>query len=157
TNMFNRLWQEPGERRGQRRERRGDEPEKNRPNDNQANAGQRPPADFRAMMAFRRELADFLRSEGAALLLRDSGKPYGMMTVSGSWSGRDRADAQEPLPSAWLPHNHYALLHRLATRPAPARTRLEVEITNKLIPGPITVYNTVGEIVGKDKPDEYVV
>jgi Zn-dependent M28 family amino/carboxypeptidase len=26
-----------------------------------------------------------------------------------------------------------------------------------MIPGPITVYNTVGEIVGREKPDEYVV
>jgi len=56
-----------------------------------------------------------------------------------------------------MPHNHYALLYRLASRPAPARTRIEVEINNKLIPGPLTVYNTVGDIVGKEKPDEFVV
>jgi carboxypeptidase Q len=112
---------------------------------------------FRTMMMFRREMADFLRSEGAALMLMDAGKPWGMMTVSGSWAGRDRGNAAEAIPFAMVPHNHYALLYRLATRPAPARTRLEVEINNKLIPGPVTVYNTVGEIIGKEKPDEYVV
>jgi Zn-dependent M28 family amino/carboxypeptidase len=32
-----------------------------------------------------------------------------------------------------------------------------VEITNKFIPGPIAVYNTVGEIKGSEKPDEFVV
>ena len=48
------------------------------------------------------------------------------------------------------------MLYRLASRPAPAKTKVEVEITNKFIPGPITVYNTVGEIPG-EKTDEFVV
>jgi Zn-dependent M28 family amino/carboxypeptidase len=34
---------------------------------------------------------------------------------------------------------------------------MEIEITNKLTPGPITVYNTVGEIKGTKKPDEFVI
>src|SRR5262249_55494425 len=50
-----------------------------------------------------------------------------------------------------------AMLYRLATRPAPARTRIEVEVTNRFIPGPVAVYNTVGEIRGSEKPDEFVV
>src|SRR5207244_6803602 len=50
-----------------------------------------------------------------------------------------------------------ALLYRLASRPAPARTRLAVEVTNKFIPGPLVVYNTVGEIRGGERPDEFVV
>ena len=36
-------------------------------------------------------------------------------------------------------------------------TRVETEIENKFIPGPITVYNTVGEVRGSEKPDEIVV
>ena len=36
-------------------------------------------------------------------------------------------------------------------------TRVEVEITNKFVPGPITVYNTIGEVRGSEKPDEIVV
>src|SRR5262249_39513363 len=70
--------------------------------------------------------------------------------------GPDRPGA-EPIPSAFMAHEHYALLYRLASRPEPARTRVEVEIQNKLIPGPIAVYNTVGEIRGSEKPDEFVV
>ena len=42
-------------------------------------------------------------------------------------------------------------------RPAPARTRVEIEVSNKFIPGPIPVWNTVGEIRGKEKPDEVVI
>jgi Zn-dependent M28 family amino/carboxypeptidase len=100
---------------------------------------------------------EFLRGEGAAVLFQDAGKPHGLLTVSGTWRGPDRASAPEPIPSAFVAHEHYALLYRLATRPAPAKTRIEIEINNKFIPGPIAVYNTVGEIKGSEKPDEYVI
>ncbi|MCI0460073.1 MAG: M20/M25/M40 family metallo-hydrolase [Gemmataceae bacterium] len=109
------------------------------------------------MTAFQRELQEFLRNEGVAAIVGDAGKPHGLLTVSGSWRGRERADAAEPIPSLVMAHEHYSLLHRLATRPAPARTRVEIEVQNKLIPGPIAVYNTIGEIPGKEKPDEFVV
>jgi hypothetical protein len=109
------------------------------------------------MMRFRREMADFLRKEGAAVMLIDSAKPHGLLDMTGGWNSRDRAGATDPLPTLFVAHEHYSLLHRLASRPAPARTRLEVEITNKFVPGPLPVYNTVGEIRGSDKPDELVV
>lgn len=113
--------------------------------------------DFTAMMAFRRELTDFLRKEGAAVLLMDAGKPHGLLNMTGSWRGQDRVNASDPLPSLFVAHEHYAQLYRLATRPEPAKTRVEVEINNKLIPGPVPVYNTVGEIPGSEKPDEFIV
>jgi Zn-dependent M28 family amino/carboxypeptidase len=56
-----------------------------------------------------------------------------------------------------MAHEHYALLHRLATAKDAAPVTVEVEITNKLIPGPIPVYNTVGEVRGGEFPDEVVV
>src|SRR5262249_32975496 len=65
--------------------------------------------------------------------------------------------AGEPIPSLFVTHDHYAMLWRLAHRPAPAKTRIELEVNNKFIDGPVTVYNTVGEIRGSEKPDEYVV
>jgi hypothetical protein len=111
-------------------------------------------ADF---MRMRREIAEFMRKEGAAVLLMDAGKPHGLLNMTGSWGGRDRASAADPLPTLFVTHDHYSLLYRLATRPEPAKTRMEVEITNKLIPGPHVVYNTVGEIRGTEKPDEFVV
>jgi hypothetical protein len=112
---------------------------------------------FYQQMSFRRELTQFLRNEGAAALLQDAGKPHGLLTMSGAWVGSDRATAMEPLPSLFVIHEHYALLHRLGSRPAPARTQLELEIVNKIVPGPVVCYNTVGEIRGREKPDEYVV
>lgn len=117
----------------------------------------RPDRNMQAMMSFRRELSDFLRKEGAAVLLMDAAKPHGLLNMTGSWRGTDRVNAAEPLPSLFVAHEHYAQLYRLATRPAPAKTCVEVEIENKLIPGPVPVYNTVGEIPGTEKPDEIVV
>jgi hypothetical protein len=113
--------------------------------------------DFAAMRAFRRELAEFLRTEGAAVMVMDAGKPHGLLTMTGNWPGEDRVSGRDPLPSLFMAHEHYALLYRLATRPAPAKTRVEVEITNTFVPGPIAVYNTVAEIRGSEKPDEVVV
>jgi carboxypeptidase Q len=112
-------------------------------------------------MAFRRELSLFLRAEGVAVMLMDAGKPHGLLNMGGGWrdSGRgtDRASAPEPLPALFVTHEHYALLWRLASRPAPAHTRLAIEVSNSFVPGPLTVYNTVGEIPGSEKPDEFVV
>ncbi len=116
--------------------------------------------DRTQMMQFRRELSDFLRSEGAAVLVMDAGKPHGLLNMTGGWRadrGGDRGSAPEPLPSLFMSHDHYALLWRLASRPAPSRTRVGVEINNTFVPGPITVYNTVGELTGSEKPNEFVV
>lgn len=106
--------------------------------------------------AFINELNEFLRAEGAAAVLSDSGKPHGLLNMTGSWRNSERAAAAEPLPSLFVTHDHYAMLWRLASRPD-AKTRMELEVTNKFVPGPVTVYNTVGEIRGSEKPDEFVV
>jgi hypothetical protein len=109
------------------------------------------------MMTFRRELMDFLRAEGAAAIFMDAGKPQGLLTTTGGWRGQDRASGGDPIPALYVAHEHYSLLHRLATRPAAARTRIELEVTNKFVPGPIAVYNTIGELRGSEKPDEFVI
>lgn len=112
---------------------------------------------FGEMQKNRREVAEILRREGVAVILSDAAKPHGLLTMTGNWGGSDRTNAPDPLPALFVAHEHYAMLHRLASRPGPARTRVEVEITNKLTPGPFAVFNTVGEIKGSDKADEFVV
>jgi hypothetical protein len=113
---------------------------------------------FTEMRAFRASLSAFLAKEGAAALFQDAAKPLGLLVTTGGWGGgRDRASASNRLPTLFVAHNDYVMLHRLATRPGPARTRIELEVSNKFIPGPIKVFNTVGEIRGGEKPDEYVV
>jgi hypothetical protein len=109
------------------------------------------------LRAFSKARAEFLASEGAAALLLDAGKHFGLLFTTGSWQGKDRPSATSRIPTAAVAHNHYELLFRLAKRAAPARTRIELEIANTFIPGPIAVANTVGEIRGSEKPEEYVI
>lgn len=112
---------------------------------------------FEEMRAVQKARNEFLRKEGAAAIFTDSGKHFGLLNMTGSWQGKDRPSALAPLPTAFVAHNHYEMLWRLASRPAPARTRIELDISNMFIPGPIIVNNVIGEIKGSEKPDEVVV
>lgn len=105
--------------------------------------------------AFIRDVLAFLKEEGAACEVSDAGKPHGLLVTTGSW-GSDRAAAEQGIARVFMAHEHYALLYRLAARDNEP-TRVEVEITNTFIPGPITVYNTIGEVRGREKPEEIVV
>jgi len=116
----------------------------------------RPPFQ-RSGFGLRDEIRELARAEGAACILTDSSKPHGLLNMSGGWRAGDRAGANEPIPSVYLVHDHYAMLYRLATRKDAPPPKVEVEIQSKTIPGPIAVYNTVGEIKGSEKPDEFVV
>jgi dipeptidyl aminopeptidase/acylaminoacyl peptidase len=108
------------------------------------------------MMAFFREQSDLLASEGVAAVLTDSGKPFGLLDMTGGISTKDRPSATNRTPRLFVAHQHYAMLYRLATRPAPAKTRVELEVHNDF-GGPVAVSNTIGELPGAEKPDEVVV
>jgi hypothetical protein len=106
---------------------------------------------------FNRELNDFFKAEGVAAVLSDSNKPQGLLVTTGGWRGNERAAEQEGICRLFVANEHYSLLWRLASRAEPAKTKVELEVTNKFIPGPITVFNTVGEIKGSEKPDEFII
>jgi carboxypeptidase Q len=106
---------------------------------------------------FAKTRSEFLVKEGVAALLTDSAKHFDLLNMTGSWTGTDRPSASNRLPTAFVSSDHYAMLYRLAIRPQPAVTRMEIEMTNTFVPGPIAVYNVVGEIKGKEKPDECVI
>ncbi|MCZ2340604.1 MAG: M20/M25/M40 family metallo-hydrolase [Bacteroidales bacterium] len=116
-----------------------------------------PQPSLTELRAFRRELSDFLKAEGALALFIDAAKPHGLLITTGSWRTGDRGTPQEPMPTLYVAHEHYRLLYRLATAPEGTPPRVELTVVNRFQPGPITVYNTVGEIRGSEKPDEYVV
>lgn len=115
------------------------------------------PPDFEAMRAFSKEKQQFLQQEGVAAILMDAGKHHGLLFTTGGWFGSDRPSATRKIATVAVAHEHYAMLYRLASRPAPAKTCMELQVTNKFIEGPIKVQNTVGEIRGTEKPDEVVV
>src|SRR5207237_7134835 len=82
---------------------------------------------------------------------------HGLLMAFGGWRAADRGEPADMLAHLIVAHDHYAMLWRLASRPAPFVSRVELEVSNKYIPGPVTVYNTVGEVRGSEKPDEFVV
>lgn len=106
---------------------------------------------------FMREVSGFLASEGVAAMFVDSAKHYGLLITTGGWQGKDRPSASNRIPQLFVAHNHYDLLYRLASRPSPAKTRIELEVRNEFVAGPLAVNNTVGEIRGSEKPEEIVV
>jgi carboxypeptidase Q len=108
--------------------------------------------------AFQRTMNEFFQTEGVAATLRDSAKPHGLLVMTGSWPSEGRGGGQQnPIPSLFITHEHYSMLYRLASSKDGPRPKVELEVSNKFIPGPVTVYNTVGEITGGEKPDEFVV
>jgi len=112
---------------------------------------------FEEGMSFRKARSEFMRKEGAAAIFQDSGKHFGLLNMTGSWSGKDRPSASTPIATVFVAHNDYEMLWRLASRAEPARTRIELDIQNTFIPGPIILHNVVGELKGSEKPDEVVV
>jgi hypothetical protein len=105
---------------------------------------------------FTTELLAFLKEEGAACEVSDSPKPHGLLVTTGGWGRAERPAADGGLARVFMAHEHYQLLYRLASREGEP-TRVEVEIANAFVPGPVTVFNTIGEVRGSEKPDEVVV
>ena len=105
---------------------------------------------------FQAELTEFFKSEGVACTLVDSGKPHGLLVTTGGFNdGDDRFKSKSKVPSLFIAHEHYALLYRLITEHK-VEPKVTVNITNTFTDGPVTVYNTVGELPGTEKPEEIV-
>jgi hypothetical protein len=116
-----------------------------------------PQPSWEERAAFAKEKMQFFHQEGVVAILVDAGKHHGLLYTTGTWPGNERPSAANKLPRLAAAHEHYAQLYRLASRGDPARTRVELEVSNKFIPGPIKVNNIVGEIRGAEKPDEVVI
>jgi carboxypeptidase Q len=94
------------------------------------------------------ELVAFLRAEGPLALLRDAGKPDGMLDMQGDDGA---ASGSSGMPAAIVIHEQYLLLSRLAQTGATVRLRLDGDL------GPSAeCLNTVASLPGTDLPDEQV-
>jgi carboxypeptidase Q len=94
------------------------------------------------------ELVEFLEAEGALAILKDSGKPDGMLDMEGD----DRAvSGAQGLPTAYVIHEQYLLLTRLAEEGASARLSFQ----GRRGEGTRCV-NTVASMPGYEHRDEYV-
>jgi Zn-dependent M28 family amino/carboxypeptidase len=114
--------------------------------------GQPPvPSPFAALIEVARARNDFFKQEGVAAVLRDSGKPHGLLNMTGV--GGEKFDIGL-IPSAFITGEGYRLLWRMLKH---GPVTIEIQISNTLSDGPAEVYNTVGEIRGSEKPDEVVI
>jgi carboxypeptidase Q len=100
---------------------------------------------------FVRARADFFRAEGVSAMLVDSGKPDTLLNMTGL-GGREYAIS--PISAAFVTSENYSLIWRLMKR---GRVEVELNITNTIGDKPTEVYNTIAEIRGSEKPDEYVI
>ncbi len=98
--------------------------------------------------AFRDSLVSVLANEGIAGYVTSGSKPFGLETMSGSPA------RIYPFPYIVVDNETYNQLHRLIARGE--RVALEANIQNRTGGDSVTVYNTVAEIRGSEKPDEVV-
>jgi carboxypeptidase Q len=97
-----------------------------------------------------RARTEFYKSEGVLATLTDSGKPDGLLNMTGL-GGRNYDIA--PIPAAFVSAESYGMIWRLLQR---GPVQLELDLKNSIGDKPVEVYNTVAEIRGSEKPDEIV-
>jgi carboxypeptidase Q len=99
---------------------------------------------------FIRARAEFFKNEGVLATLTDSGKPDGLLNMTGL-GGRNYDIA--PIPAAFVSSESYGMIWRLLQR---GLVEVELDLKNSIGDKPVEVYNTVAEIRGSEKPDEIV-
>jgi Zn-dependent M28 family amino/carboxypeptidase len=107
--------------------------------------------DFRGRFRMLQEEVKFLKEEGASAVLLASEKWFGLLNMS---TGTSRQYQPSLIPTAYMARESAALLWRLLDAgPVEAQVDIQGTFSGK----PVTVYNTVGEIRGTEKPDEVVI
>src|SRR5437016_2511347 len=109
------------------------------------------PSPFAALQEVARARNDFFKQEGVAVVLRDSGKPHGLLNMTGI--GGEKFDIGA-IPTAFITGEGYRMLFRMQKH---GKVEVEIEMSNSFGDKPMDVYNTVAEIRGSEKPDEAVI
>jgi carboxypeptidase Q len=112
-----------------------------------ANSGRRPNFDRAAMMAqraLRFKISEFLKNEGAAVIINGSGT----FNVPRSNGANYKSGDKEPIAELNIPVEDHGRMVRLLQHNVPVE--MEIEVQNKFFDSP-TVYNVIGELPGTDK------
>jgi hypothetical protein len=110
-------------------------------------------ARFRRMRQRQQQVRAVLREEGVAVILTPSSRSYGVLRGGGRAAGRD-PNNPEPTPELVILREHYNQIHRNVTAGVPVR--LEINVQNRFDDRDLQAYNSLGDIPGSDKADEYV-
>jgi carboxypeptidase Q len=106
---------------------------------------------FAALTEFTRARTAFFQQEGVAAVLRDSGKPHGLLNMTGIGGENFEIGA---VPTAFITGEGYRMIFRMLKH---GPVQLEMSMTNTFSDKPVEVYNTVAEIRGSEEPDEVVI
>ncbi len=109
--------------------------------------------NFRQQMELNAKRTEFIRSEGAAVLV-DTGRVGDGGTLFVSAGGRRDKNAPQALPSITLTVEHYNRLMRMLQKGQ--KVTMEVDIKAKFYDDDPMAYNTIAEIPGSDLKDEVV-
>jgi hypothetical protein len=93
----------------------------------------------------------FFKDEGAAVVLLDSGKHDGLLSIS---NVAHDYDIDGTLPTAMLTHEDYSLVWRLLQK---GPVEIEIALNNSFSETPVEVHNFVAEIRGAERTDEVVI
>jgi hypothetical protein len=98
---------------------------------------------------YRRQMQEFFEKEGVIAILREGAKEFRLLNMSSEGGTEYNLS---PLPSAFIAHEDYLRLWRLLAR---GPVQVALDIRNETT-GQVEISNTVAEIRGREKPDEYV-
>jgi hypothetical protein len=101
-------------------------------------------ATFMAQRALRQKIAEFVKTEGVAVIINNAGT----FNVPRSNGGNFTAGAPEPIAELNIPVEDFGRMVRMIEHNVPVE--MEVEIRNRFFESP-KVYNVIGEIPGTDK------
>jgi carboxypeptidase Q len=117
-----------------------------------ARIGELPEGDpYEAFLQAEKERDEFWKAEGVAAVLRDSGKPEGLLNMTDISLSRY---AEGLVPTAFMTGEGYRMIWRLLKH---GPVTAEIEMTNTFGTKPVEVYNTVADLRGSEKPDEMVI
>lgn len=94
-----------------------------------------------------------LSAAGVAGVITGSGTAYGTIRGGGDWWAVN-TNAAIPVPDVIIQQEQYNQLYRNVSNGIPVKVELNVQ--NKFLNNDLNAYNTLGDIRGTDKPDEYV-
>ena len=109
-------------------------------------------ARFRRMRELRTSIAAIIQEEGAAGIITPSSRGNGVLDGGGG-AGRD-PESPIPMPQLAITREQYNFIYRNVEAGVPVS--LEIDVRNKFFEDDLQAYNTLGDIPGSDKADEYV-
>jgi hypothetical protein len=105
------------------------------------------------MREVRQQMAEMLGEEGVAVMLQPSSRNFSVVRGGGNSAGRE-VDGPDPIPELVVSRERYNQIYRNVEAGIPVT--LEINIRNTFYDDDLQAYNTLADLPGTDKADEYV-